>query len=137
MTGTKATIDHDEIQEWAEERGAHPARVKRTGRRGDIGMIRLDFPGYSGAQSLEPISWDQFFEKFDESNLALIYRESTPRGARSNFNKLVGRETVDIRRGVGRKVGMPRRHARTGAKRVSRGTTSRTSSRRARSRRTS
>ncbi len=60
-------------------------------------MIRLDFPGYSGAQSLEPISWDEWFQKFDESNLALLYQDTTARGQRSNFNKLVGRETAEQR----------------------------------------
>ncbi len=42
------TTDHEEIRRWAEERGARPARVRRTGRDGDPGMIRLDFPGVRG-----------------------------------------------------------------------------------------
>ncbi len=57
-------------------------------------MIRLDFPGYSGQQSLEEISWDDWFEKFDERNLALMVQDTTSRGQRSNFNKLVSRDTV-------------------------------------------
>lgn len=91
------TTDHDEIRQWAEERGASPACVRRTGGDGDVGMIRLDFPGYSGAQSLEHISWDEWFQKFDESNLALLYQENTARGQKSNFNKLIGRETAEKR----------------------------------------
>lgn len=91
------TTDHDEIRQWAEERGATPACVRRTGGEGDVGMIRLDFPGYSGSQSLEHISWDEWFEKFDESNLALLYQETTARGQQSNFNKLIGRETAEKR----------------------------------------
>jgi hypothetical protein len=35
-------------------------------------MIRLDFPGYGGEESLEEISWDEWFDKFDERNLALL-----------------------------------------------------------------
>ncbi len=58
-------------------------------------MIRLDFPGYSGAESLTPISWDQWFKVFDDRGLALIYEEKTARGKSSNFNKLVSRETVE------------------------------------------
>ena len=46
--GTHATTDHDEIRRWAEERGAKPSCVKGTGGKRDTGMIRLDFPGYSG-----------------------------------------------------------------------------------------
>jgi ferritin-like metal-binding protein YciE len=85
------TTDHDEIRQWAEERGAKPACVKGTGEKGDTGMIRIDFPGYSGGESLQPISWDEFFKKFDENNLALLYQEKTASGQKSNFNKLVKR----------------------------------------------
>ena len=57
-------------------------------------MIRLDFPGYTGEGSLEEISWDEWFQKFDESGLALLVQDETARGRKSNFNKLVSRETA-------------------------------------------
>jgi hypothetical protein len=60
-------------------------------------MIRLDFPGYTGADSLEHISWDEWFEKFDESGLALLHQDTTARGQKSNFNKLIARETANAR----------------------------------------
>lgn len=91
------TVDHEEIKKWAEERGAQPARVVGTGSEEDVGMIRLDFPGYSGKESLEPISWEEWLSKFDESNLALVYQEKTASGQSSNFNKLIGRETAEKR----------------------------------------
>jgi hypothetical protein len=84
-------IDHDEIRRWAESRGAHPACVKGTGRKGDVGMIRLDFPGFTGRESLQPISWNEWFKAFDQSKLALLVQERTARGQESNFNKLVSR----------------------------------------------
>jgi len=87
-------IDHEEIRQWAEERGAQPSCVRNTGGGGDVGMIRLDFPGYSGADSLEPIEWDEWFQKFDENGLALIVQNTTARGQKSNFNKLVKRTTA-------------------------------------------
>ena len=101
--GSKTTTDHDEIRAWAEERGAHPACVRGTGGKGDIGMLRLDFPGYSGRESLEEIGWDEFFGKFDEQGLALLYQESTKRGQKSNFNKLISRGTAQAAAGVGGK----------------------------------
>lgn len=55
-------------------------------------MIRLDFPGYSGAESLQPISWEEWFQKFDGNNLALLYEETMASGQKSNFNKIVSRE---------------------------------------------
>jgi len=88
------TTDHEEIQRWAEARGAHPAVVKNTRRKngGSIGVLRLDFPGYTGEGSLEPISWDQFFDTFEEQQLALVYQDKTAANKPSNFNKLVRRE---------------------------------------------
>ena len=94
----QATTDHKSIRKWVEERGGWPATVKGT-ERGDekAGMIRVDFPGYSGEGKLERITWDEFFRKFDEKNLAFLYQEETDSGERSFFNKLVSRETVKER----------------------------------------
>lgn len=90
-----ATTDHEFIRHWAEERGGTPSRVQGTGGEGDPGMIRIDFPGYSGRESLEPISWDEFFDKFEERNLALLYRDFRHEdGEFDRFNKLVDRGTV-------------------------------------------
>ena len=86
--------DHDEIRQWAEQRNATPSCVRGTGGGEDIGMIRLDFPGFSGEASLEPVEWEEWFQKFDENGLALLVQETTARGQRSDFNKLVKRETA-------------------------------------------
>lgn len=91
---TRTTREHDEIRRWAEERGGKPSHVKRTGSGEDVGILRIDFPGYSGEGSLEPITWEQWFDKFDDQGLALIYEEETAGGARSNFNKIVTAETA-------------------------------------------
>ena len=85
--------DHDEIRRWAEERDARPSAVRSTGGDGDIGIIRLDFPGYSGEDSLEEVSWDEWFEKFDEKQLAFLHQDKKD-GQESRFNKLVGRESA-------------------------------------------
>jgi hypothetical protein len=102
MARTRASsrplTDHEEIRRWAEDRDAAPACVRGTGGAGDLGMIRLDFPGYTGADKLEEISWDEWFEKFDERNLALLVQDETARGQKSNFNKLVNRETASAPR---------------------------------------
>jgi hypothetical protein len=100
MANAKVTTDHDEIRKWAQARGGRPAAVRSThGKGGGIGIIRLEFPDAPHAkdQNLEEISWDEFFEKFDEAKLALLYEDERPGGERSNFNKLVGRETAEAR----------------------------------------
>jgi hypothetical protein len=107
MAAAKITTDHDEIRKWAEARGGRPATVRSTHGQGhgkghgkdDAGIIRIEFPDapHSKHDALEEISWEEFFEKFDESNLALLYQEETAGGESSNFNKLIGRETAEAR----------------------------------------
>ena len=64
MNRSKTTTDDDEIRRWAEKRGGRP-RVKGTSRsKNDVGMIRIDFPGYSRQGKLEPIAWDDRLDKF-------------------------------------------------------------------------
>lgn len=86
------TTDHETIRRWAEERGGKPTAVKDTGDDQDVGILRIDFPGWSGEGRLEPITWDEFFEKFDAAGLALVYQEQTADGQRSNFNRFVRRD---------------------------------------------
>jgi hypothetical protein len=88
------TTDHNQIRRWAERHGGKPAAVKSTHRGGDPGILRLMFPKapHSEHDALEEISWDEFFEKFDESKLALVYEDE------SNFSKLVKRDTAEGRR---------------------------------------
>lgn len=91
MALSKTTQDHEEIRNWAEKRGAVPAEVASTHRRDEPGILRFSFPRARGKNndSLTEISWDDFFEKFDENNLELVYQEKTAAGRQSNFNKLI------------------------------------------------
>lgn len=87
MARAKRTIDQDEIRRWAEERGGRPATVTRTGSPGDPGILRIDFPGFSGEATLEEIAWDDWFRAFEENGLAFLYSDDRE----SRFNKLVSR----------------------------------------------
>src|SRR5438874_11401822 len=96
MAGSsKVTTDHNVIRKWAEERGGKPATVKGTETGGEVGVLRINFPGYRGEDSLEEISWDEFFKKFDEKKLAFLYQDETSSGEQSRFFKLVSRETAN------------------------------------------
>lgn len=91
MALSKTTRDHDEIRKWAEARGAVPAEVNGTERGDETGILRFEFPQARNHNDskLQEISWEDFFEKFDQNNLELVYQEKTAEGERSNFNKLV------------------------------------------------
>jgi hypothetical protein len=98
MSQATRTTDHDEVRRWAEERGGRPARVRDTGDesggkgkkgKGGPGILRLDFG--EPDEGLEEISWDEFFEAFEENELALLHQDKTADGKQSRFNKLVHR----------------------------------------------
>lgn len=80
MAESKVTTDHEEIRKWVEERDGSPATVKYTGGKQDAGLLRIDFPGDGDEAKLEPISWDDFFEKFEEKQLAILCQDKLKSG---------------------------------------------------------
>ncbi|MBW3608679.1 MAG: hypothetical protein KY463_10035 [Actinobacteria bacterium] len=84
------TTEHDEIRRWVEEHDGKPASVRGTGNGGP-GVLRIDFPGGAGEDELEHISWDEWFAKFEQENLAFLYQEEKASGEDSTFFKLVER----------------------------------------------
>jgi hypothetical protein len=86
------TTDHDEIRRWVEEHDGKPASVRGTGARDDSGVLRIDFPGGAGEDELEHISWDDWFRKFDDNELAFLYQQEKADGEDSTFFKLVSRD---------------------------------------------
>jgi hypothetical protein len=116
MPEAKRTTNHATIRKWVEKRGGKPACVRGTGGKGDTGVLRIDFPGYSGEETLQAIEWDEFFQKFDDEGLAFLYQDKTSGGRPSNFNKLVNRKSA-VGSG-GKKKAAPRKAAtaRAGSK---------------------
>ncbi len=89
---SKTTTDHDTIRKWVEERGGRPAGVRGTGGGDDPGVLRINFPG-GAEESLEEISWEEFFEKFEENELAFLYQDEKASGEPSTFFKFVSRKS--------------------------------------------
>jgi hypothetical protein len=95
---SKTTVDHVEIREWVEARGGAPTTIEGTAHKGEeAGLLRIDFPTGASNPPLEPVSWDDFFEKFDEANLAFVYQDQKASGEPSYFCKFVDRKSADIR----------------------------------------
>ena len=90
-TSAQVTTDHETIRRWVEERGGHPARVKGTQARNDAGLLRIDYPGFSGEDSLEEISWDEWFTGFEQHTLAFLHETEKD----SRFSKLISRDDKD------------------------------------------
>ena len=91
MSASKTTTDHNKIKQWAEERQGKPAVVKGTENNEDgSDLLFINFPGYA-EDNLKDISWDEFFETFDDRDLAFLYQDEIE-GKKSRFFKLVDRE---------------------------------------------
>ena len=87
----QVTMDHETIRRWVDKRGGRPARVKGTEGRDDPGLLRIDYPGFSGEDSLEEINWDEWFKGFEQHKLAFLYEDEKD----SRFSKLINREGKD------------------------------------------
>jgi hypothetical protein len=91
MSESHTTTDRKKIKKWVEERGGAPATVKKTEQGGQVGILRIDFGPKE--KNLEEISWDEFFEKFEEAGLQFLYQEKTKDGKLSRFHKFISRDT--------------------------------------------
>jgi len=83
--GAKVTLDHREIRKWIEARDAKPA-IEREGEHD----IRLQFTDDRSGE-LRSISWSQFFERFEEENLAMVYQEMGDGGEMRYFCAFISR----------------------------------------------
>jgi hypothetical protein len=82
-----ATRNHEVIRQWAETRRAVPAAAGDGKRGNGVGVLRMDFPGYGGSR-LKKVSWNRWFETFDNNELVFLFQEHKADGSTSNFFKL-------------------------------------------------
>lgn len=93
MSSSKTTHDHKEIQNWVESRGGVPSIVKGTAQSNNDGILRIHFPDNSeGGDQLEKITWDRFFNIFDQNKLDFIYQDKKADGETSTFHKFVDKD---------------------------------------------
>jgi len=85
MAQATKTTDHETIRQWIEARGGRPTRVSGTDDDSGGGILRVDFG--EPEDSLEEISWDEFFDTFEDRKLAFLYQDEK----KSRFFKFVRR----------------------------------------------
>ena len=83
------TTDRDRIVDWTEARDAAPVRVEQPDGGFDLDVVTdpEDGPG-------EPISWEEFFDRFETEGLAFQYRETDPVESGQAACDLVDRGTI-------------------------------------------
>jgi len=87
-----ATTDQTKIIKWTEKRGGKPAVVDTIDdTRSANGLLKIKFSD-SKNESLSTISWDNFFEIFENNQLEFLFQESTKNGDQSRFFKFIERK---------------------------------------------
>lgn len=87
---TRITSDHSKIKQWADDRNAKPACYKCSSRSS---LLLFRFPGET-EEAVINLSWEEFFEKFEEHKLAFLYQDMNDRGKKSRFNSFIKKETI-------------------------------------------
>lgn len=87
--GAQRTTDRDEIEAWVEERGGMPAIIESTWD-GNTAVLRIDF----GEQDdrIMYISWDLFFDIFEDGDLEFLHQNYLSDGSMSRFYRFVERD---------------------------------------------
>ncbi|MDB5560139.1 MAG: hypothetical protein JWQ36_3073 [Enterovirga sp.] len=115
MSASSKTMDHSEIRKWAEARGGRPSVVRTGGGKGKNksgGVLRIDFGPKE--ETFEEISWDEFFEIFDQSHVSFLHQDQTKDGKGSRFNKFVERSPEEDK-AAGKKGGGKKAAAKSAA----------------------
>ena len=74
---THITVDHSEVRAFAQKYRGRPQRLGENG----YSTIRIDFPGKDDDRFLSEekppvnISWDKFFNIFEQQDLAFIFED--------------------------------------------------------------
>lgn len=73
------TRDHEEIRRWATRNDASPAEIKPILFDSEPSILYFLFgEAKSGTPEIVPISWQDFFARFDLMNLSIVLDERTP-----------------------------------------------------------
>lgn len=67
------TADPEKIRAWVEDRDGNPAIVVDEGDHSE--KLLFDFPGENIDQDFQEISWEEFFDEFDQRDLVFVYGE--------------------------------------------------------------
>lgn len=76
----KIITDHEIIKQWAISRHGSPQAIDEPISTGDKVGIRINFPGtkdesYDILERVRDITWDEFFEIFEQNKLGVIFKE--------------------------------------------------------------
>lgn len=98
MGAKKVTTVHAEIQTWAERYRGRPEIIDDQRAGSDRVGIRIHFPGQFD-EAISPrvrrrVTWEEFFEKFDQLEYAFIYYDPPGKTHPSDAYQFIKRERM-------------------------------------------
>lgn len=99
----KVTTDHQEIMIWAQTNKGQPEIAQDPEASAQPPILRIHFPVateenyFREGTQVKKISWNEFFEKFEEFELAFIYNEAIKEYIRdlSNEYQFIKRDQLE------------------------------------------
>ncbi|MFC6906640.1 hypothetical protein ACFQGH_15700 [Halalkalicoccus tibetensis] len=90
---TRMTTDHGTIRNWIESNDLAVARTAETARNRSGGLTVVT-EGRTD-DSIKEVSWDEFFETFEDEGLAFVYRTETMGPEEQLYYEFVPREDAE------------------------------------------
>lgn len=81
------TIEHRVVREWAEKRGLVPTTIRGTWGSDLPTPLQLTEPEADADPARIELTWDQFFEIFEDRQLAFTYQDDDVSGVPSQYYK--------------------------------------------------
>ncbi|RPI32584.1 MAG: hypothetical protein EHM70_08600 [Chloroflexota bacterium] len=71
----KITTDRNVIKMWVNARGGWPAIIRKFTSAGVEMALSIVFPGSETDETIHRLTWEEFFEKFEQQHLVFIYED--------------------------------------------------------------
>jgi len=97
----KPITDHESIKAWAIARSGRPQAIDAIESEGDKIGLRIDFSGdqdeaYHIRERTRNITWEEFFEIFENQKLAIIVSPNANSHNASYDYRFIKRENIDL-----------------------------------------
>lgn len=87
-SNSHSTTEHDESKSWVAEQDG-PVSAKGTETNDAVCVLQMNFSGGAGSDDFEEITRFDWFERFEQKNLAILSQQEKVSGEESTFLALV------------------------------------------------
>jgi hypothetical protein len=91
--GLVETTDHHQVRAFLDAHGGRPMVAAGTAEADGtdgVGVLKIEF-GDAHDESLVPLSWNEFFDRFERARLALVHDDELPGDRAAASARIVGR----------------------------------------------